>query len=109
MDMSSLTNLEVVPDHTNGLSNSRLPYESLDILQLNVERGRASFDSNASYESQGATQHVTNSVERFHQATDIVLIIFGVIIVVSLFISLGIFIFGQYRIHRGLNNFVFSL
>ena len=106
--MTTLEILEVVPDHTNGSNHSSLPYESLDLLQLNVERGRASFDSNASYESQGATQHVTNSVERFHQATDIVLIFFGVIIVVSLIISLGIFIFGQYRIHRGLTSFVLS-
>ena len=106
--MTTLEILEVVPDHTNGSNHSSLPYESLDLLQLNVERGRASFDSNASYESQGATQHVTNSVERLHQATDIVLIFFGVIIVVSLIISLGIFIFGQYRIHRGLTDFVLS-
>ena len=106
--MTTLEILEVVPDHTNGSNHSSLPYESLDILQLNVERGRASFDSNASYESQRAAQHVTNSVERFHQATDIVLIIFGVVIVVSLIISLGIFIFGQYRIHRGLTNYVLS-
>ena len=106
--MTTLEILEVVPDHTNVSSHSSFRYESLDTLRPNIERGRGSFDSYASNESQRDTQQVTTIVERFHQATDTVLIICGVIIVVSLFISLGIFIFGQYRMHRGLDNFVLS-
>ena len=83
-------------------------FESLDALRLNLDKGRVSFASYASSNSRGYTQETNDRHERLYQATDIVLIVFGTIVVVSLIISLGIFIFGQSRIYRGLDNYVHS-
>ena len=83
-------------------------FESLDALKLNLDRGRVSFASYASSNSRGNTQETNDRHELLYQATDIVLIAFGTIVVVSLIISLGIFIFGQSRIYRGLDSYVHS-
>ena len=51
---------------------------------------------------------VTGDIGCLHMATDVVLMICAIIIAISLFGSLGIFIFGQYRISRGLGHFVLA-
>ena len=57
-------------------------------------RGWSLFCCFAFIESQRNSQDDTDCLERFYQATDIILIICAVVIIVSVFISLGIFIFG---------------
>ena len=83
-------------------------FESLDALSLNLNRGRVSFASYASSASGRNTQETNDSHERLYQATDIVLIVFGTIVLVSIIISLALFIFGQSRIYRGLDSYVHS-
>ena len=69
-------------------------------------------DSYAVYESQRNYQDDTDCLERLYQATDIILIICAVVIIVSVFVSLGISIFGLSKmilvIQWGSNNFVLS-
>ena len=54
------------------------------------------------------THQVTNGIERLYMATDVVLVMFAIVIVVSAFVSLGIFIFGQYTIGRGIDDYLMA-
>ena len=89
-------------------SDNTTIYESLDVSSLNIDSARSSYDSYDSFGCRRNTVEVTNRLERLYKATDIILIICGIIIAISVMISLGIFIFGQCRINRGLENYVLS-
>ena len=103
MEMTSFINSEQLNNRRDCRSNCTSSFENGHILQGNVERGRT-----ASNESHRNSQDVTDWLHRLYQVTDVVLIICAVTVVVSVFISLAIFIFGTYRIQRGLEGFVLS-
>ena len=64
--------------------------------------------SKTSPRSTRRTHQVTNGIERLYMATDVVLVMFAIVIVVSAFVSLGIFIFGQYTIGRGIDDYLMA-
>ena len=103
MEMTSFINPEQLNNRRDCRSNCTSCGENRNILQSDVGTGRT-----ASNESHRNSQHVTDWLHRLYQVTDVVLIICAVTVVVSVFISLAIFIFGTYRIQRGLEGFVLS-
>ena len=108
MEMTSFINSEQLNDRRDCRSNCPSIFENGNILQTNVGRGRASFDTYAPNESQRNSQDGIDWLHRLYQVTDVILIIFAVTVVVSVFISLAIFIFGTYRIQGVLEGFVLS-
>ena len=108
MDVPIQKDAEPLSEGEGASSDNITTFESLDALGLNLDRGRASFVSYASSNSRGNTLETNDRHERLYQATDIVLIVFGIIVFVSLIISLVLFIFGQSRIYRGLDSYVHS-
>ena len=108
MDVPIQNNTESIYEGEGVSCDNITTFESLDALRLDLDRGRVSFASYASSNSRGNNQETNDRYERLYQATDIVLVVFGLIVFVSLMISLGIFIFGQSRIYRGLDSYVHS-
>ena len=94
MDMSTLISSERLNDRRDNSSNGTTTFENRDITQVNVGTGWELFCSYSFNESQRNSQDDTDCLERLYQTTDIILIICAVVIIVSVFISLGIFIFG---------------
>ena len=108
MEMTTFQNTGRANNRRDGRSNCTSSLENGHILQVNAGSGRASFNTYASNESQRNSQDVTDWLHLLYQVTDVVLIICAVTVVISVFISLAIFIFGTYRIQRGLDGFVLS-
>ena len=72
--------------------------ERLNNRRDNSSNRTSTFDSYAVYENQRNYQDDTDCLQRLYQATDIILIMFAVVIIVSVFISLGISIYGLFMI-----------
>lgn len=115
MDVSTLISSEQLNNRRDNSSNGTTTFENRDITQVNVGRRRDLFCSYSFNESQRNSQDDTDCLERLYHATDIVLIICAVVIIVSILISLGIFIFGwsfilgpEFWKNRSLDNFVIS-
>ena len=96
--MPTLISSERIIARRDNSGNDTTTFENRDVIQVNVGRGRDLFCCFASIESQRNSQDDTDCLERLYQATDIILIICAVVIIVSVFISLGIFIFGWFII-----------
>ena len=101
MDVSTLTSSERLNDRRVNSSNDTTTFENSDIIQVNVGRVRDLFDSYTFNESQRNLQDDTDWLQRLYLATDIILLICAVVIIVSVFTSLGLFILGRYLILRG--------
>ena len=108
MEMTAFLNTGRANNREDGRNYRSSSLENRHILQINVARGRASFDTSAANETHTNSQDVTDWLHRLYQVTDVILIICAVIVVVSVFISLAIFIFGTYRIQRGVDGFTLS-
>ena len=108
MEMSTLQNSGQVNNRRDGQYNCTSSFENGHISQVNAGRGRASSNTYAANEIHRNSQDVTDWLHLLYQVTDVVLIICAVTVVISVFISLAIFIFGTYRIQRGLDGFVLS-
>ena len=101
MDMPTLISSERLNDRRDNSSNDTTTFENRDVIQVNVGRGRDLFCCFEGFESQRNSQDDADCLERLYQATDIILIICAVVIIVSVFISLGMFIFGSFIIPAG--------
>ena len=88
-----------IDEVTMPLLNQKVSANSLEI--------RSAISKTAS-RSTRRTHEVTNGIERLYMATDVVLVMFAIVIVVSAFVSLGIFIFGQYTIGRGIDDYLMA-
>ena len=96
MDMPTLISSERIIARRDNSGNDTTTFENRDIVQVNVGRGLDLFCCFAFIESQRNSQDDKDCLERLYQATDIILIICAIVIIVSVFISLGICIFGWY-------------
>ena len=105
MDVLNSNGLEHEPDHVDNNCNSTISFETIDVSSLEMTRD----SSRTSLGSRQSEQEQTTGNQRLNLATDVVLIIFAIVIIVSCFISVGLFIFGQYRINTGLEEFEFLL
>ena len=90
---------DAIDEVTMPLLNQNVSANSLEIR---------SAISKSSPRSTRRTHQVTNGIERLYMATDVVLVLFAIVIVVSAFVSLGIFIFGQYTIGRGIDDYLMA-
>ena len=100
MDVSTLISSERLNDSRDNSSNGTTTFENRDIIQVNLRRGLDLFCSYSFNESQRNSQDDTDCLQRLHLATDIIQIICAVVIIVSVFISLQIFILGWPIIQR---------
>ena len=96
MDMPTLISSERIIARRDNSGNDTTTFENRDVIQVNVDRGRDLFCCFEGFESQRNSQDDADCLERLYQATDIILIICAIVIIVSVFISLGICIFGWY-------------
>ena len=92
-------NSGAIDEVTMPLLNQKVSANSLEIR---------SAISKTSPRSTRRTHQVTNGIERLYMATDVVLVMFAIVIVVSAIVSLGIFIFGQYTIGRGMDDYLMA-
>ena len=104
MDVRPANALEDESNNADSTCNSSISFGTMDVSNLEMR----SDTSHTSFGSRRSAQEPENGYQRLNLATDIVLIISAAIIIVSLVFSLGIFIFGQYRIFRGLEYFALA-
>ena len=88
------------------IGENSLPMVSRNVSTTNLQIPRAGSDS--ALRSRRSTYEANDGLQHLYMVTDVVLLSFAIIIAVALFVSLGIFIFGPYKIIRGLDNYVMA-
>ena len=93
------------PEYDNG--EHSLPTGLLSVSSSNLQIPRAV--SELSLRSTRSTYETDDGLQPLYMVTDVILVICAIIIAISIFVSLGIFIFGQYKISRGLDSYVLDI
>ena len=65
--------------------------------------------SQSSLRSTRSTYETDDDLQPLYMVTDVILVICAIIIAISICVSLGIFIFGQYKISRGLDSYLMAV
>ena len=94
MDASTLISSERLNDRRDNSSNGTTTFENRNIIKVNLRRGLDLFCSYSFNASQRNSQDDTDCLQRLHLAADIIQMICAVVTIVSVFISLQIFIIG---------------
>ena len=106
MELISLNGSESNPprsDCINKITSPKVNQKAYE-MRLKIKRDVSEISVRRTMEK----HEVTTGIECLHMVTDTVLVIFAVIIAVSIFVSIGIFILGQYRISRGLDDYLMT-
>ena len=90
--------------HGDDIGENSLPTVSLNVSTNNLQIPREGSES--SLRSRRSTYEANDGLQHLYIVTDVVLLSCAILIAIALFVSLGIFIFGQYRISRGLDHYV---